>query len=130
MKKHEKRKVGKMDELDMEKARKMNMLEIRAWQREIIGKIETDFDELSISERKDLQSDLRYLEGIRDARKGISVLSNLQMLTVDEYKEMSKSNSDKDISSELGVSRSTFADWKRKKGLIPWNKNMTKAEKI
>lgn len=130
MKKHEKRKVGKMDELDMEKARKMNMLEIRAWQREIIGKIETDFDELSISERKDLQSDLRYLEGIRDARKGISALSNLQMLTVDEYKEMSKSNSDKDISSELGVSRSTFADWKRKKGLIPWNKNMTKAEKI
>lgn len=130
MKKHEKRKVGKMDELDMEKARKMNMLEIRAWQREIIGKIETDFDELSISERKDLQSDLRYLEGIRDARKGISALSNLQTLTVDEYKEMSKSNSDKDISSELGVSRSTFADWKRKKGLIPWNKNMTKAEKI
>lgn len=130
MKKHEKRKVGKMDELDMEKARKMNMLEIRAWQREIIGKIETDFDELSISERKDLQSDLRYLEGIRDARKGISALSNLQMLTVDEYKEMSKSNSDKDISSELRVSRSTFADWKRKKGLIPWNKNMTKAEKI
>ncbi|EAC2431427.1 TPA_asm: MerR family transcriptional regulator [Listeria monocytogenes] len=119
-----------MDELDMEKARKMNMLEIRAWQREIIGKIESDFDELSISERKDLQSDLRYLEGIRDARKGISALSNLQMLTVDEYKEMSKSNSDKDISSELGVSRSTFADWKRKKGLIPWNKNMTKAEKI
>lgn len=130
MKKHEKRKVGKMDELDMEKARKMNMLEIRAWQREIIGKIETDFDELSISERKDLQSDLRYLEGIRDARKGISALSNLQTLTVDEYKEMSKSNSDKDISSELGVSRSTFADWKRKKGLIPWNKNMAKAEKI
>ncbi len=130
MKKYEKRKVGKMDELDMEKARKMNMLEIRAWQREIIGKIESDFDELSISERKDLQSDLRYLEGIRDARKGISALSNLQMLTVDEYKEMSKSNSDKDISSELGVSRSTFADWKRKKGLIPWNKNMTKAEKI
>ncbi|HFL1084567.1 phage terminase small subunit-related protein [Listeria monocytogenes] len=119
-----------MDELDMEKARKMNMLEIRAWQREIIGKIETDFDELSISERKDLQSDLRYLEGIRDARKGISALSNLQTLTVDEYKEMSKSNSDKDISSELGVSRSTFADWKRKKGLIPWNKNMAKAEKI
>lgn len=130
MKKYEKRKVGKMDELDMEKARKMNTLEIRSWQREIIGKIETDFDELSISERKDLQSDLRYLEGIRDARKGISALSNLQMLTVDEYKEMSKSNSDKDISSELGVSRSTFADWKRKKGLIPWNKNMTKAEKI
>ncbi len=130
MKKYEKRKVGKMDELDMEKARKMNTLEIRVWQREIIGKIETDFDELSISERKDLQSDLRYLEGIRDARKGISALSNLQMLTVDEYKEMSKSNSDKDISSELGVSRSTFADWKRKKGLIPWNKNMTKAEKI
>lgn len=130
MKKYEKRKVGKMDELDMEKARKMNTLEIRAWQREIIGKIETDFDELSILERKDLQSDLRYLEGIRDARKGISALSNLQMLTVDEYKEMSKSNSDKDISSELGVSRSTFADWKRKKGLIPWNKNMTKAEKI
>lgn len=130
MKKYEKRKVGKMDELDMEKARKMNTLEIRAWQREIIGKIESDFDELSISERKDLQSDLRYLEGIRDARKGISALSNLQMLTVDEYKEMSKSNSDKDISSELGVSRSTFADWKRKKGLIPWNKNMTKAEKI
>lgn len=130
MKKYEKRKVGKMDELDMEKARKMNMLEIRAWQRDIIGKIESDFDELSISERKDLQSDLRYLEGIRDARKGISALSNLQVLTVDEYKEMSKSNSDKDISSELGVSRSTFADWKRKKGLIPWNKNMTKAEKI
>lgn len=130
MKKYEKRKAGKMDELDMEKARKMNMLEIRAWQREIIGKIESDFDELGISERKDLQSDLRYLEGIRDARKGISALSNLQMLTVDEYKEMSKSNSDKDISSELGVSRSTFADWKRKKGLIPWNKNMTKAEKI
>lgn len=130
MKKYEKRKVGKMDELDMEKARKMNTLEIRAWQREIIGKIESDFDELSISERKDLQSDLRYLEGIRDARKGISALSNLQMLTVNEYKEMSKSNSDKDISSELGVSRSTFADWKRKKGLIPWNKNMTKAEKI
>lgn len=130
MKKYEKRKVGKMDELDMEKARKMNTLEIRAWQREIIGKIESDFDELSISERKDLQSDLRYLEGIRDARKGISALSNLQMLTVDEYKEMSKSNSDKDISSELGVSRSTFADWKRKKGLIPWNKNMAKAEKI
>ncbi|MBC8932678.1 MerR family transcriptional regulator, partial [Escherichia coli] len=48
----------------------------------------------------------------------------LLAFTVEEYKELAKSNSDKSIADELGVSRSTFADWKRKKNLVPWNNNV------
>ncbi|HCQ0905532.1 TPA: MerR family transcriptional regulator [Listeria monocytogenes] len=113
-----------MEESEMDKVRKMNVAEIRQLQNEVIANIETNYNSLSRSELKELQSDLKFLEGVRDSKKGITAASKLLVFTVDEYKELSKSNSDKDIAAELGVSRTTFAEWKRKKKLVPWNNNV------
>ncbi|EDN8627747.1 MerR family transcriptional regulator [Listeria monocytogenes] len=113
-----------MKESDMDKVRKMNVAEIRQLQNGVIANIETNYDNLSRDERKELQNDLKFLEGIRDSKKGITAASKLLAFTVEEYKELAKSNSDKSIADELGVSRSTFADWKRKKNLVPWNNNV------
>lgn len=99
-----------MKESEMDKVRKMNVAEIRQLQNEVIAKIETNYDNLSRDERKELQSDLKFLEGVRDSKKGITAASKLLAFTVEEYKEQAKSNSDKSIADELGVSRSTFAD--------------------
>ncbi|EAE2707244.1 MerR family transcriptional regulator [Listeria monocytogenes] len=113
-----------MKESEMDKVRKMNVAKIRQLQSEVIAKIETNYDELSRDERKELQNDLKFLEGIRDSKKGITAASKLLAFTVEGYKELAKSNSDKSIADELGVSCSTFADWKRKKNLVPWNNNV------
>lgn len=59
----------KMKESEMDKVRKMNVAEIRQLQSEVIAKIETNYDELSRDERKELQNDLKFLEGIRDSKK-------------------------------------------------------------
>ncbi|MBC2132039.1 MerR family transcriptional regulator [Listeria innocua] len=112
-----------MEESEMDKVRKMNVAEIRQLQNDVIANIESNYDNLSRSELIELQNDLKFLEGVRDSKRGITAVSKLLDLTVEEYKELSKSNSDKSIACELGVSRSAFADWKRKKNLVPWNNN-------
>ncbi|EAD6937636.1 MerR family transcriptional regulator [Listeria monocytogenes] len=113
-----------MDELSRERAKKMSMGEIRKWQDEIIKNIESNYKTMLLADRKQLQKDLAFLENIRDAKKGITPTSKLKLLTVDEYKDMVRLQmTDTSIALDLNVDRKQLADWKRKHGLIPYNKN-------
>ncbi|EAG4505878.1 MerR family transcriptional regulator [Listeria monocytogenes] len=116
-----------MDELSRERAKKMSMVEIRKWQDEIIKNIESNYKTMLLADRKQLQKDLAFLEGIRDAKKGITSTAKLELLAVDEYKGMVEMKmSDTSIALELSVDRKQLADWKRKHGLMPYNKNTIK----
>ncbi|MBC2140725.1 MerR family transcriptional regulator [Listeria innocua] len=116
-----------MDELSRERAKKMSMGEIRKWQDEIIKNIESNYKTMLLADRKQLQKDLAFLEGIRDAKKGITSTAKLELLAVDEYKGMVEMQmSDTSIALELSVDRKQLADWKRKHGLMPYNKNTIK----
>ncbi len=68
--------------------------------------------------RKRLIEELEYFEALGDREKGLlTAEQKLLILTPSEYREYKKTKSDVQISKLIGVSRSSLADWKRKKGL-------------
>lgn len=68
--------------------------------------------------RKRLIEELEYFEALGDREKGLlTAEQKLLILTPGEYREYKKTKSDVQISKLIGVSRSSLADWKRKKGL-------------
>lgn len=68
--------------------------------------------------RKHLIEELEYFEALGDREKGLlTAEQKLLILTPSEYREYKKTKSDVQISKLIGVSRSSLADWKRKKGL-------------
>ncbi|MBC2028280.1 hypothetical protein HCJ75_12755 [Listeria welshimeri] len=68
--------------------------------------------------RKRLIEELEYFEALGDKEKGLlTAEQKLLILTPSEYREYKKTKSDVQISKLIGVSRSSLADWKRKKGL-------------
>ncbi|MBC1610762.1 hypothetical protein HB910_09480 [Listeria welshimeri] len=68
--------------------------------------------------RKRLMEELEYFEALGDREKGLlTAEQKLLILTPSEYREYKKTKSDVQISKLIGVSRSSLADWKRKKGL-------------
>lgn len=68
--------------------------------------------------RKRLIEELEYFEALGDRGKGLlTAEQKLLILTPSEYREYKKTKSDVQISKLIGVSRSSLADWKRKKGL-------------
>ncbi|MBF2469391.1 hypothetical protein IA825_02885 [Listeria welshimeri] len=68
--------------------------------------------------RKRLIEELEYFEALGDREKGLlTAEQELLILTPSEYREYKKTKSDVQISKLIGVSRSSLADWKRKKGL-------------
>ncbi|MBF2598155.1 hypothetical protein [Listeria welshimeri] len=68
--------------------------------------------------RKRLIVELEYFEALGDREKGLlTAEQKLLILTPSEYREYKKTKSDVQISKLIGVSRSSLADWKRKKGL-------------
>lgn len=68
--------------------------------------------------RKRLIEELEYFEALGDREKGLlTAEQKLLILTPSEYREYKKTKSDVQISKLIGVSRSSLAVWKRKKGL-------------
>ncbi|CAM2361081.1 hypothetical protein LISE100100_00260 [Listeria seeligeri] len=116
-----------MDEIDMQKAENCTKSELRAWQSKIIKKIESN--ETNFKEKRDLRVDLRFLESVGNMLKGIDLNSQIKKLTVDEYKEMSRTQSDASIAKELCVAPSTLSNWKKRHNLVPYNKNMVRRRK-
>lgn len=68
--------------------------------------------------RKRLIEELEFFEALGDKEKGLlTAEQKLLILTPGEYREYKKTKSDVQISKLIGVSRSSLAEWKRKKGL-------------
>lgn len=107
-----------MNEKDLARVKKCNRQELREWQNKVMYEIESNYHTLSKSDREDLYNDLRTLERAGDVLKGINSALQLQLLTIEEYKEMSKSTYDVNIAKELNIHVSTLAEWKKTRGLI------------
>ncbi|MBT0132105.1 hypothetical protein G4229_00140 [Listeria seeligeri] len=68
--------------------------------------------------RKRLIEELEYFEALGDKEKGLlTAEQKLLILSPNEYLTYNKTFSDVQISKLIGVSRSSLAEWKRKKGL-------------
>lgn len=68
--------------------------------------------------RKRLIEELEFFEALGDREKGLlTAEQKLLILTPSEYREYKRTKSDVQISRLIGVSRSSLAEWKRKKGL-------------
>ncbi|MBM5720016.1 hypothetical protein [Listeria ivanovii] len=68
--------------------------------------------------RKRLLEELEYFEALGDEEKGLlTAEQKLLILSPQEYLTYKKTFSDVQISKLIGVSRSSLAEWKRKKGL-------------
>ncbi|WP_271004709.1 hypothetical protein [Listeria seeligeri] len=68
--------------------------------------------------RKRLIEELEYFEALGDKEKGLlTVEQKLLILSPNEYLTYKKTFSDVQISKLIGVSRSSLAEWKRRKGL-------------
>lgn len=68
--------------------------------------------------RKRLIEELEFFEALGDREKGLlTAEQKLLILTPSEYREYKRTKSDVQISRIIGVSRSSLAEWKRKKGL-------------
>ncbi|WP_149584034.1 MerR family transcriptional regulator [Listeria monocytogenes] len=107
-----------MNEKDLARVKKCNRQELREWQNKVMLEIESNYHTLSKSDREDLYNDLRTLERAGDVLKGINSALQLQLLTIEEYKEMSKSTYDVNIAKELNIHVSTLTEWKKTRGLI------------
>ncbi|TYU25371.1 MerR family transcriptional regulator [Listeria monocytogenes] len=110
--------VMTMNEKDLARVKKCNRQELREWQNKVMLEIESNYHTLSKSDREDLYNDLRTLERAGDVLKGINSALQLQLLTIEEYKEMSKSTYDVNIAKELNIHVSTLTEWKKTRGLI------------
>lgn len=68
--------------------------------------------------RKRLLEELEYFEALGDEEKGLlTAEQKLLILSPQEYLTYKKTFSDAQISNLIGISRSSLAEWKRKKGL-------------
>lgn len=110
--------VMTMNEKDLARVKKCDRQELREWQNKVMHEIESNYHTLSKSDREDLYNDLRTLERAGDVLKGINSALQLQLLTIEEYKEMSKSTYDVNIAKELNIHVSTLTEWKKTRGLI------------
>ncbi|MBC1375954.1 hypothetical protein HCB45_10080 [Listeria sp. FSL L7-0091] len=68
--------------------------------------------------RKRLIEELEFFEALGDREKGLlTAEQKLLILTPSEYREYKRTKTDLQISKLIGISRSSLAEWKRKKGL-------------
>ncbi|HAA8551854.1 TPA: response regulator [Listeria monocytogenes] len=94
----------------------MNRKDLKDKQWEIILQIEKC---KKYTKRKQLIQQLERLEAYGDRRKGMATPTQVRLiLSVNEYRELSKKLTDLEIAEKIGISRSSLVDFKKKNGLL------------
>ncbi|EAC3552931.1 response regulator [Listeria monocytogenes] len=94
----------------------MNRKDLKDKQWEIILQIEKC---KKYTKRKQLIQQLERLEAYGDKQKGMATPTQVRLiLSVNEYRELSKKLTDLEIAEKIGISRSSLVDFKKKNGLL------------
>lgn len=94
----------------------MNRKDLKDEQWDVILQIEKC---KNYTERKKLIKQLERLEAYGDRQKGMATPTQVRLiLTVNEYKELSKKHTDLEIAKMIGIGRSSLVDFKKKNGLL------------
>lgn len=101
----------------------MNRKELKDKQWDVILQIEKC---KNYTKRKQLIQQLEKLEAYGDRQKGIATPTQVRLiLSVNEYKELSKKFTDLEIAEKIGIGRSSLVDFKKKNGLLQRQKVTT-----